>query len=68
MYAGHRPKKLGGFLPGDASHFRVCGSIKESRMEFAKANKLYRKSGGSPTIPFFAIQRENPVPKIDSPM
>jgi hypothetical protein len=26
--------------------------IKESRMGFANANKVYRKSGGSPTIAF----------------
>jgi hypothetical protein len=26
--------------------------IKESRMDFANANKVYRKSGGSPTIAF----------------
>jgi hypothetical protein len=26
--------------------------IKESRMEFANANKAYRKSGGSPTNAF----------------
>jgi hypothetical protein len=36
--------------------------IKESRMEFANANKVYRKSGGSPTIAF-AIRPENPLPR-----
>jgi hypothetical protein len=33
--------------------------IKESRMEFTNASKVYRKSGGSPTIAF-AIGLEDP--------
>jgi hypothetical protein len=36
-----------------ASPTSACAAfIKESRMEFANANKVYRKSGGSPTIAF----------------
>jgi hypothetical protein len=29
---------------------------KESRMEFANANKLHRKSGGSPTFVFLIVR------------
>jgi hypothetical protein len=48
--------------------------IKESRMEFANANKVYRKSGGSPNDRFcrtiskavmdrIALVENGPVPK-----
>jgi hypothetical protein len=33
-------------------------------MEFANANKVYRKSGGSPTIAF-SVRPVNPVPDIN---
>jgi hypothetical protein len=39
--------------------------IKESRMEFANANKVYRKSGGSPTIAF-TIRQKIPFKTMDS--
>jgi hypothetical protein len=40
------------FLPRGATHVRVCGFC---RMEFANANEVYRKSGGSPTIAFLVL-------------
>jgi hypothetical protein len=36
-------------------------------MEFANANKVYRKSGGSPTIAF-VDREENPISKIAGPL
>jgi hypothetical protein len=48
---GPKPKGDPDFLPRGATNGRVA-FIKESRMEFANANKVYRKSGGSPTIAF----------------
>jgi len=40
------------FLPRGATNVRLCGFVKESRMEFANAIKFYRKSGEDPTIAF----------------
>ena len=44
------PKTMGDpdFLPRGATNIRVCGFLKESRMEFTNAIKVYRKSGGEP--------------------
>jgi hypothetical protein len=40
------------FLLRSTRQDRVCGFLKESRMEFDNATNLDRKSGGSPTIGF----------------
>jgi hypothetical protein len=44
------PNKTGDpdFLHGAPPTSSCAAFIKESRMEFANANKVYRKSGGSP--------------------
>jgi hypothetical protein len=46
------PNKTGDpdFLHGAPPTSSCAAFIKESRMEFANANKVYRKSGGKPTI------------------
>jgi hypothetical protein len=46
------PKKTGDpdFLHEAPNRFACAAFSKESRMKFATANKLDRKSGGSPTI------------------
>ena len=48
------PKTTGDpdFLPRAPPTSAYAAFIKESRMEFASANKVHRKSGGSPTIAF----------------
>jgi hypothetical protein len=45
------PKKTGDpdFLHEAPNRFACAAFSKESRMKFANANKLHRKSGGSPT-------------------
>jgi hypothetical protein len=39
----------------------VAWGNKKSRMEFANANKVYRKSGGSPTTAFALDQKWTPT-------
>jgi hypothetical protein len=46
-----------------ASDMTACAAFsKESRMRFANATKLHRKSGGSPSF-FFSLSRCRPVVK-----
>jgi hypothetical protein len=35
------------FLPRGTHHVHVCGFVKESRMKFANATNINRKSGGA---------------------
>jgi hypothetical protein len=46
----HGPNKTGDpdFLHAAPNRFTCAAFSKESRMRFANANKLHRKSGGSP--------------------
>ena len=57
-------KKMGDpdFLHAAPNRFACAAFSKESRMEFANATKLHRKSGGSPTKAFAVSVSINSTP------
>jgi hypothetical protein len=57
------PKTMGDpdFLHAAPPRSACAAFIKESRMKFANAIKVYRKSGGSPTIALAASITNSPM-------